>query len=176
MYLYSYPSTHGISGLAAGGAREQFKVRLKMMIKWTQRYTLRLWSCEFGNALGGDNRANLEAVIVRVSRYTWRLWLSEFRDALGGRGRANSQAVIERGWRYTWRPLSSEFGDTLGGRNRASLEMHWVAASAKTEMAFSVFWAFWNSSSPFLNYVVYSGWKCTQWNCFHIFAGFSNLV
>jgi len=65
--------------------------------------------------------------------------LSEFRDALGGRGRANSQAVIERGWRYTWRPLSSEFGDTLGGRNRASLEMHWVAASAKTEMAFSVF-------------------------------------
>jgi len=28
--------------------------------------------------------------------------------------------------------------------------------SAKNEMAFSVFWAFWNSSSPFLNYAVYS--------------------
>ena len=34
--------------------------------------------------------------------------------------------------------------------------------SAKNEMAFSVFWAFWNSSSPFLNYAVYSGWKYTQ--------------
>jgi len=30
MYLYSYPSTHGISGLAAGGAWEQFEVRLKI--------------------------------------------------------------------------------------------------------------------------------------------------
>jgi len=35
-------------------------------------------------------------------------------------------------------------------------------ASAKNEMAFSVFWAFWNSSSLFLNYAVYSGWKYTQ--------------
>ena len=33
MYLYSYPSTHSISGLAAGGDSEQFKVRLKMMIE-----------------------------------------------------------------------------------------------------------------------------------------------
>jgi len=33
MYLFSYPSTHGISGLAAGGALEQFEVRLKMTIE-----------------------------------------------------------------------------------------------------------------------------------------------
>jgi len=29
MYLYSYPSTHGISGQAADGAAEQFEVRLE---------------------------------------------------------------------------------------------------------------------------------------------------
>ena len=39
MHLYSYPSTHGISGLAADGAWEQFKVRLKIMIEWIHRYT-----------------------------------------------------------------------------------------------------------------------------------------
>jgi len=33
MYLYSYQSTHGISGLAAGGAGEQLEVRLKMTIE-----------------------------------------------------------------------------------------------------------------------------------------------
>jgi len=43
-YLYCYPSTQGISGLAAGGAWEEFKVHLKMTIEWTQRYTPRPWS------------------------------------------------------------------------------------------------------------------------------------
>jgi hypothetical protein len=33
MYLYSYPSMHSTSGLAAGGARQQFKERLKMTIE-----------------------------------------------------------------------------------------------------------------------------------------------
>jgi hypothetical protein len=33
MFLYSYPSTYGIFGLVAGGASEQFKVRLKMTIE-----------------------------------------------------------------------------------------------------------------------------------------------
>jgi hypothetical protein len=33
MYLYSYPSTHGIFGLAAGGASDQFEVCLKMTIR-----------------------------------------------------------------------------------------------------------------------------------------------
>jgi len=53
IYLYSYPSTHGISGwLAAGGAWEQFEVRLGMTIKWTQRCTSRQWWSQFGDALG----------------------------------------------------------------------------------------------------------------------------
>jgi len=124
MYLYSYPSTHDISGLAAGGAWEQFEVRLKITIQWTQRYTLRPWSSVFGDALG-------EAIIERVWRYTWRPWLSElarrnwasleihleaviervWRYALGGHDRATLQAVIERVWRYTWRLWLSEVGD-----------------------------------------------------------------
>jgi hypothetical protein len=33
MHLYSNPSTHAVSGLAAGGASEQFEVRLKMTIQ-----------------------------------------------------------------------------------------------------------------------------------------------
>jgi len=33
MYLYSYLSTHGISGLAARGDCQQFEVRLKMTIE-----------------------------------------------------------------------------------------------------------------------------------------------
>jgi len=33
MYLYSYLSTHGISGLAASGDSEQLEVRLKMTIE-----------------------------------------------------------------------------------------------------------------------------------------------
>jgi hypothetical protein len=32
-YVYSYPSTHGIFGLVAGGVWEQFEVRLKMTIE-----------------------------------------------------------------------------------------------------------------------------------------------
>jgi len=66
MYLYSYSSTHGISGLATGGEWEQFKVRLKMMIEWTHRYTARPWSSEFGDPIGGGNQTSLEAVIVQV--------------------------------------------------------------------------------------------------------------
>jgi len=43
----------------------------------------------FGEALGGPDGANLEAVISRVWRCTWRSGLSELRDALGGCGRGN---------------------------------------------------------------------------------------
>jgi len=70
VYLYSYPSTHGISGLATGGAWEQCEVRLKMTIEWTQRYTPRLWSSEFGDALGGDDRACLEIHLEAVIEWT----------------------------------------------------------------------------------------------------------
>jgi hypothetical protein len=53
MYLYSNPSMHAISGLAAGGAWEQFEVRLE-----------------------NDDRVNSEiyseAVIEQLWRCTWR--------------------------------------------------------------------------------------------------------
>ena len=56
--IYSYPSTHAISGLAAGGAWEQFEVRLKMTIDWTQRYSTRPWSSDIWNPLGSRDRVN----------------------------------------------------------------------------------------------------------------------
>ena len=121
IYLYSYTSTHGISGLAAGGAWEEFEMRLKMTIEWTQRFTPRPWSSKFGDAHGGHDWVNLEAIIEPVWRCTWRPWSSEFRDMI------HLEAVIDSVWRYTWRMWSSECGDGLWGRDRASLEMQFEA-------------------------------------------------
>jgi len=135
MNLYSYPSTHTRSRLAVGGAWEQFKVRLKMTIKWTQRYTPRPWSSDFGDALGGGNRAYLEIHLEAVIECGWGY-------ALGGHDRANFQAVSERVWRYTWRPKSRDFGDALGGRDRSSLEMHLEAEMVWTQRCT---WRPWSS-------------------------------
>jgi len=104
MYLYSYPSTHRISRLAAGGVWEEFEVRLKMMMEWTQRYTPRPWSSEYGDALGGRDHVTAEM---------------------------HSEAVIERVWRCTWRPRSSELRDALGDCDAASLEMHLEAMTER---------------------------------------------
>jgi len=131
MYLYSYPSTHTISGLAAGGAWEQFEVCLKMTIKWTQRYTPRPWSSDFGDALRGSNQQYLEIHLEAVIEWVWRY-------ALGGHDRVNIQAVIERVWRCTWRPWSCE----LAGCNRASLEIHLEAA---IERVWRCTWRPWSS-------------------------------
>jgi len=99
IYLYSYPSTHGISGLAAGRASEQFEVRLEMTMKWTQRYTWRRVSCEVRDALGGCDRASLmmrwEAVFEWTNRCTASPWLSEFGDELGGHDRATLEEYLE---------------------------------------------------------------------------------
>jgi len=69
-YLYTYPSTHSRSILAAAGAWEQFVVCLKMTIELTQRYTSGPWSRDFGDEHAGNNRVYLEihskAVIERV--------------------------------------------------------------------------------------------------------------
>jgi len=133
MYLYSYPSTHGISGLAAGGAWEQFEVCLKMTIKWTQRYTPRPWLSEFGDAMGDwdwlNSEMHWEAVIEWVWRCTWRPRLSELRDALWGHDQASVEMQLETKieWtqRYTPRPWSSEFGDVLvAGYDQARLEKY----------------------------------------------------
>ena len=86
MYLYSYLSTHGISGLPARGDCQQFEVRLNMTtnmycpsfspppIEWTERCTGRPQSSEFGHELGGRDCVN--------SEMHSELWSSEFRDAL----------------------------------------------------------------------------------------------
>jgi len=162
MYLYSYPSTHTISGLAAGGAWEEFMVRLKMTIEWNQRYTPRLWSSNFGDALGGADRAylkiHLEAVIVRVWRYL-----------LGGHDRANMQAVIEQIWKYTWRWWSREFGDmhcrpwscVLAGRNQASLEIH---LEAVVKRVWRYTWRPWLSE---IGWVLGGGWWIVRWDSIH---------
>ena len=61
----------------------------------------------FGEALGGRDRANLEAVIECLNIHL--------------------KAVIERVERCTWRPRSSELRDALGGRDRVDSVMHWEA-------------------------------------------------
>ena len=119
MYLYSYLSTHGISGLAARGDWEQLEVRLKMTIELPQRYTPRPWSSNFGNALWGRDWANLEMHLEAVI------------DALGGRDWVNSEMhwetvidVIERVWGCTLMPWLSEFGDAIRDRDWVNSEIH----------------------------------------------------
>jgi len=128
--------------------RVKSEMHLEAVIERVRICTWRLRLSEFGDALGGHDRANLQAVIERLWRYTWRPWLSEFVDAHGGRdwaslaictwrpwtcelaGRNRAcleihlEAVIERVCRCTWRPWSSQFCDALPCCDRASLERH----------------------------------------------------
>ena len=55
------------------------------------RYTWRLGLSEFGNAIGGRNCANLQAVMELVWRYLGRPWSSE----LGGRNQASLDQYLE---------------------------------------------------------------------------------
>jgi len=114
-----------------GRDRACLEIHLETGIEWTLRCTWRPGSSEFGDAHGGHDCANLQAVIERVWRYTWRPWSSEFGDALIGRDRVNSDdglggrdrlslemhspAVTERVWRCTCRLWSSRIGEVLGG-------------------------------------------------------------
>jgi len=99
MYRYSYPSTHGITALAAGGAWEQFEVHLKMTIQWTQIYYPGPWSSEFGDTLRGHDGVNLEMhceiVIERGRRCTWRPWSGKLRGCNCGSLEIQLEAVIE---------------------------------------------------------------------------------
>jgi len=117
MYLYSYLSRYGISGLAARGDWEKFEMRLRMTIEWTQRYTLRPWLSKFWHALGGLDRVN--------SDMHSKLWS---RESFGGRDPVNSEmrceAEIDWTHRCTCGPLWGKCGDELCGCDGASLEMH----------------------------------------------------
>ena len=144
LYLYRYPSTHGIPGLAPGGAWEEIQMRLKMMIESTQRYTPRPWWREDGDGQQGHNRAfleiHLEAVMKWTEGCTPRSWSTEFVDTLGDHDRVNkemrSKIVIERVCTHTWRPSSCE----LQGSNRASVDEYLEAVER---------------------------WRTGCWDCFH---------
>jgi len=109
MYLYNYPSTHAISGLA-GVCRmytRSHPVHFHYPCISVQPLSLLEDECD---------RACL--------RCSWRRRSSELRDALGGRDRASLEMHLEAMIVGTCRPKSKESGDTLGGHDQASLETH----------------------------------------------------
>jgi len=63
-----------INDVLGGRDRASWDIHLVAEIEWTQWYTPRLWSSEFGLALGGRDRVN--------SVMHSEQWSSEFRDAL----------------------------------------------------------------------------------------------
>jgi len=96
--------------------------------QWTQRWTLRPWLGEFGDAIGDPDWVNsemhLEVMIKRVWRCTLRRWPSEFGYVLGDDYRAYSEIhwhpIIERVSRCTWRPGLGK----LLRKSRVNLEIH----------------------------------------------------
>ena len=117
------------------------------------RCTGRPWLSEFGDALGGRDRATLEmhweAVIEQVWRCTGRPWSREFEYALGGHNRASLEmhfeAVIKRLWRCYWRPRLSECRDILWGCDSASLEIH-LQPMIERDWKRTCSWSIWRLS------------------------------
>ena len=73
MYLCIYIATHLHTlylNWLHGGAWEQFEMRLRMTIEWAQRYTPRLWSSDFGDALWDGNWAYLAIHLEAVIKWT----------------------------------------------------------------------------------------------------------
>jgi len=118
MHLWSDPSTHSISRLAAGGTWEQFRVRLKMMIEWIHRYKCRASNCERRDVLAGSDWA-------RVLRCTWWRRSRELRAALGGCAWVSWEMNWDAMIALTWRPWSSEFADALGGSDLVNQGCTW---------------------------------------------------
>ena len=126
-----------LNDVLRGHDRASLRMQLAINIEYTQRYTLRPWSGEFGHAFGDRDRVNweihLEAMIDRVWRCTGRPWSSEFGDSLGGRDRSNLDmhwvVMIERVWTCTWRPRSSELTDALPGYDWGRLEEYLEAVN-----------------------------------------------
>ena len=75
--------------------RVNFETHSTGVMEWVWKYTWRLWSSEFGDALGGHDCTNLEDVIKQVWRCTWRLRSSVFGDELGDRDRASLERHFE---------------------------------------------------------------------------------
>ena len=86
-----------------GRDRASWEMHLEAEIEWTQRYTPRPWSSEFGDALGGRDWVNsemhLEAITERVWRCTCRLVSSEIGGVLGsGRFGGRRDGSWDSGW------------------------------------------------------------------------------
>jgi len=130
MYLYHYPSTLSISGLAAGSAEKQFEVCMKMTMTWTQRYTLRPGPSKF--------KVHLEAIIECVWKYTVMPWSSELRDALRDCDGASFKMHLEAVNVRTERLYRSESGDTLWGCDQASIWKstwrQWLSGMGHTQL------------------------------------------
>jgi len=132
MYQYRYPTTHSISGLAAGAGREQVEVLLNMMIESTERYTPKWWSSEFRDTPCGRDRLNSEmhweAVIEWTQRANWRPRSSVFGYNFGDRDGVKSgmycEVMMKPAWICTWRPWLCVVGAALGDCDEASLEIH----------------------------------------------------
>jgi len=130
-------------------------MHLEAMIVWTWR----LWSVEFGDALGDHDRVNskmcLEAVIEWIWRCTWRprscntemhlkavierVWRCPWR-LRSWNSEMHLEAVIERVWGCTLTPWSTEIGGLLargrsgggrsGGRCNGSWDsIHWLTCN-----------------------------------------------
>jgi len=108
-----------------------FNTHLQPIIEQTQRGTLGSWSRKLGDAPGGHNCANLEAVIQEVWRY-----------ALGGHDGANLEAVFRRVGRCTCRVWSFEHA----GHNRVILVMH---LEAVIRVSCRGTWRWWSTVIPY---------------------------
>jgi len=121
MYLYSYPSTHNASGLAAGGIWQEFKVCLTTTIEWTDIFTLKLRSSVIEEALRGHAHVNYKDRIEGPGRYTWRLWSCKVADVLGSCDPASLEiCTLEAMMVLSWRPWLCK----LGGYSQVILEMN----------------------------------------------------
>lgn len=75
---------------------------------------------EFGDEIGGYNRANMVAVIMQVWRYTRWLTATKLTNTLGSRNEesleTDLEGIINQEWRSMWRRSAwrQSIGGTLG--------------------------------------------------------------
>jgi len=107
IHLCSYPAAYGISELASDCAWHKLWVHNKMATEATERFTWRLWSSIFDDALGGCDDVHL------VDHLGCQL--GELTDKDGGCDWVKLETMIDEGWRCTWRLWSSDLSDKHGG-------------------------------------------------------------
>jgi hypothetical protein len=97
------------------------------MIKWTQIYTSRPWSGEYGDALSRLNQVGsekqMDTMIQFISRFTPRSTLNNYGYSLAGRTHVYVEAGIVRVQSYTHRLGSSKHNNAVRGHDWVSLVM-----------------------------------------------------